>query len=119
MNAKHRNNPQPSTDWQSDAASAGWPESVEQRIGLDVQDGMMRVVIDGEVIDASSASSNDDASEGCAAFTRNQRDGEPAMHHPPRRARFRRLDSGEARQHRLTRDRSRGYRPFGRRPDLL
>ena len=114
MNAKHRRSSQPSTASQSYSASAGWPETVERRIGLDVQDGMMGVVIDGEEVDASSASS-----ESSSAFT--ETDGVPAMHHPPRRARVRRLDCGEARSTRLTRDRSRGYRclrELRRRPDL-
>src|SRR3954465_11246588 len=103
MNAKHRRNSQPSTASQPYGASAGWPETVERRIGLDVQDGMMGVVIDGEVVDASTAST-----ASSEAFT--NRDGGTAMHHPPRRARFRRLDCGEARATRLARDRSRGCR---------
>ena len=89
MNAKSDRKMQTSTASQSqDRAGAYWPETVERRIGLDVQDGMMSVtVIDGEYVDASTRA----ASSSDAAFMASQE----ALRHRPRRLRLRRLAHGK------------------------
>ena len=84
MNAKFRRGlDRLLADMQSGTSGNVWPETVERRIGLDVQDGMAGAVIDGEVVDATSNVSSS-ASMGTATMV-------PMGKHRARRLRLRRL----------------------------
>ena len=94
MNAKFRRSlDRLLADVQSGTSGSVWPETVERRIGLDVQDGMMGVVIDGEVVDASSDTQSDECSRERSSST-FMGAADAVVNHRPRRLRPRRLRLG-------------------------